>query len=409
MKNKNRALWNLIEDPAISDKTIMLSGPRQVGKTTTAQAWLAKGGFDNLYYNWDSEKIRREYRKNANFFESDARSAGDNAKVVFDEIHKMPEWKNLLKGYIDTMRFRFFVTGSARLELFQRSGDSMLGRYHLLHLWPLIPGEVEDFHITPNLCPEDGTDNFSANTVSNDAIKSMLEYSGFPEPFLKQNKRSLNLWHREYRQRIIREDLKDLTRINDISKVEHLMELLPVKVGSPLSLNSLKEDLYCSHDSVRAMVGALNKLYIIMLVRPYSKNIKYALSKEPKIYFIDWSCLESDGNRFENFIAVQLKSYCDYITDGGWHKLDLFYVRDKQKHEVDFLIVKDGKPAIMIEAKKSQEELDKNLAYFSTMLGDILAVQVVQKPGIFIKHRPKIWSVSANRFFNLLWLLKQRL
>lgn len=174
--------------------------------------------------------------------------------------------------------------------------------------------------------------------LQQETIENLIRFGGFPEPFLKGSARMLNLWHREYIQRLLREDLRDLTKISDFNRAEHLIELLPPRIGSPFSLNNLAQDLACSYDTARTLIKAFEKLYLITLIRPYSKKIKYAISKEPKLYLVDWTRLSDDGARFENFMAIQLKTFCDYVTDGGWNKMDLFYIRDKQKHEVDFLI-----------------------------------------------------------------------
>ena len=396
-----RVLELLIHDPEMAQKMIFLAGPRQVGKTTLAQKWLASSP---LYFNWDNEKIRRDFRKDPHFFESAARQTVLPAKIVFDEIHKIPRWKTVLKGYYDTFKsdFNFFVTGSARLDLLQRSGDSMLGRYHLLHLSPLMPHELEKNKIGFQERHTQSS-NWERKPLSQESIEALIAFSGFPDMTQKQSQRSLNLWHREYRQRIIREDLRDLTRISDLSRSEFLFDLLPTKVGAPLSFNSLREDLLCSHDAIKTMIEAFQKLSVVFLIRPYSKKIKNALSKEPKLYFCDWTRVQDEGARFENFIAVQLKTYCDFITDGGFSHLELFYVRDKQKHEVDFLLVQDGKPTLLVEAKCGDNDHVRTLEPISRQLGSVLSVCVTKKSGTYKKIGENMWSISANRFFNLFW------
>lgn len=404
--NIKRLIHDLIEDPLISDKMILLAGPRQTGKTTEAKAWLGESGNDNLYYNWDDEKVRRQFRKDPNFFETAARLGGKNARIVFDEIHKLASWKNLLKGYHDSLggEFNFMVTGSARLELFQRAGDSMFGRYHLLHMAPVTPNELEDRWSKPNISLSVDYDRLLADSVRQETVDALMNYSGFPEPLIKQSERALNLWHAEYDQRIIKEELRDLTKISDFNRVEHAVELLPSRIGSPFSLNNLKEDLGCAYDTARTVVRSLEKLCIVMLVRPYSRKLKYAIAKEPKLYFYDWTRLADEGARFENFIAMQLKTFCEFVNDGGWAKLELYYVRDKQGHEVDFLITSNGVPRLLIEAKAGNSNLDTNLKYFCEKLGGICAIQVVLKPDLLKKISDKIFIISSNRLFNLLWM-----
>lgn len=399
-------IHDLINDPVISDKMIFLSGARQVGKTTVAKDWLASSNHEKFYFNWDDEKTRRQFRMNANFFESEARASGKNTKIAFDEIHKLSNWKNILKGYYDTLGadFDFLITGSARLELFQRSGDSMLGRYHLLHMSPLTPSELENrWAKKPNFTLANMEEAFSKKPLEQETIAALFTFSGFPEPFIKQSERSLNLWQQEYRQRLIGEDLRDLTKIGDINRVEHLVELLPSKIASPFSLNSVREDLGCSHGSAKAMIAALNKLYLVTLIRPYSKNIKHSLLKEPKLYFWDWTQVADEGKKFENFMAIQLKTFCEYVSDGGFCKMSLYYLRDKQKHETDFLITINNQPALLVEAKLNEESLDDNLNFFYEKIKTAAAIQVVMKKDVFEKKGQNVWVTSANRFFNFLW------
>ncbi|MBI2092120.1 MAG: ATP-binding protein [Deltaproteobacteria bacterium] len=400
-----RLIHELIKDSLLSDKMILLAGPRQTGKTTEAKEWLHETGHSSLYYNWDDEKVRRKFRADPNFFETAARTSGKGSRIVFDEIHKITNWKNLLKGYYDSFgsEFNFLVTGSARLELFQRSGDSMLGRYHLLHMAPVTPNELECVLPKPNTKLDINFEVFSSVSLKQSTLDALINYSGFPEPLIKQSDRALNLWHEEYNQRIIREDLRDLSKISDFNRVEHAIELLPARIGSPFSLNNLKTDIGCAYDTARSLIKALEKLYIITVVRPYSKNIKYALSKEPKVYFYDWTRVKDAGGRFENFMAIQLKTFCEFINDGGWQKVELYYLRDKQRHEVDFLIASDGEPRLLIEAKNADSNLDANLKFFSERSGNVPAVQVVFQPDIFKMISKKVCIVSANRFFNLLW------
>lgn len=399
-----RFIHTLIADPVIADKMIVLAGPRQVGKTTAAKDWLAHTGHEQLYFNWDNESTRRQFRRDPNFFESLARGAGENSRIVFDEIHKLRHWKTVLKGYYDTFGsdFNFLITGSARLELLQRAGDSMLGRYHLLHLAPLLANEIEERCSEPNTTLTIDETTLGNPPLAQETIEALVQFSGFPDPFLKASARSLHLWHQEYLQRIVREELRDLTNISDVNRAEHFIEMLPSRIGAPFSLNSIAGDVACSYDSARSLLKAFEKLSVITIVRPYSRRIQNALSKEPKVYLVDWTQVNDDGARFENFMAMQLQAFCDYVTDGGWAKIDLFYVRDKQKREVDFLLTIDGRPTLLIEAKQSEEQLDSNLLYFTERIPRTQGVQVVMKPGVFGK-KGKIWIVSANRFLNALW------
>lgn len=421
-----RKIYCLFSDPEFSGKMIFLSGPRQTGKTFLAKQWLDEKDCLNLYYNWDDEKVRREFRKDAHFFESSARYLAKRPRLVLDEIHKATQWKNIVKGYYDVFAqdFDFMVTGSARLDLFQRSGDSLLGRYHLLHLNPLTPPEIVKREkrkikkhanqsnlansLGVNLFEDDMTLRTFLDDVpySQDLIEALIEYSGFPDPFQKSSIRSLNLWHREYRIRLLREDLRDLSRISDLDRVEHCFDLLKTKVSSPLSLNALREDLNCSFDAVKTIVSAFERIALIILVKPYHKKIKYSLTREPKLYFYDWSLINDAGARFENFMAIQLKTWCDLVNDAGFAEVELFYLRDKQKREVDFLVTFNGKPQLLVEAKTSADKsAATHLSYFAQILGVKQSYCVTREKNVWMKLDAHSWMVSAQRFFNLLWAL----
>lgn len=417
----HRHMQILVNDPELADKMLFIAGPRQSGKTFLAKKWLSEKKCSENYYNWDDEKIRRLFRKDPHFFESAARQSRKRARIVFDEIHKIYLWKNILKGYYDIFSddFDFMVTGSARLDLFQRSGDSLLGRYHLLHLYPLTPAEACSREsksqaknrgvssiVVEGRIPEtkDLKDLLGKDPYPQDLIESLIAYSGFPDPFQKASMRALNLWHREYHARVLREDMRDLSKIADLGRAEHCFELLKTRTSSPLSLNSLREDLRCSHDAVRAIIAAFERLALVILVRPYYKKIKYSLTREPKLYFYDWSLVADEGARYQGFMAIQLKAWCDYMCESGRAEAELFYIRDKQKREVDFLMVINGQPWMLVEAKLSQDKSAMStLAYFSRILGVKMAFQVTREKDIWSRIDDGQWSVSAQRFFNVLW------
>lgn len=405
-----RGLSSLLHDSDLNDKLLIVSGPRQVGKTFLSQKWLSEKSCEDLYFNWDDEKTRRQHRQDPHFFESLARQKKIKPRIVFDEIHKISQWKTLLKGYYDRFKsdFDFLVTGSARLEMFNRSGDSMLGRYHLLHLNPLLPHEVygkrKKIKVRFSSSAQNMLHYLEESPLPQDIFTQLWHFSGFPAPLMKGSQRALRLWQREYRQRLIREDLRDLTRIHDLTRAEHLFDLLPQRVGSPLSLNSLREDLICSHDAVSTLISAFEKMAVIFSIRPYSRRIQNSLHKEPKIYFYDWSQIQDEGKLFENWMAVFLKTWCDMVNDGGWGDVDLFYIRDKQKREVDFLITHQKTPLVLVEAKVAMDSSAlKHLCHFADVLKVPLSLCVTKEEKIFKKPEKNIAVVSANRFANLFW------
>ena len=166
-----------------------ITGPRQVGKTTLARFLLKEVGSDN-YFNWDDGETRRRIlRSSGSFWES----PGSNpSRIVLDEIHKYPRWKRFLKGFFDLQRDRVevMVTGSGRLDIYQRGGDSLFGRYHLLHLLPFSLGELARPKTIP--APLDHTSSIEKvfeppDAVLKEGYQSLWNLNGFPEPLFPEN------------------------------------------------------------------------------------------------------------------------------------------------------------------------------------------------------------------------------
>lgn len=370
-------------------------GPRQVGKTTLAQRLQRERNSTDLYRNWDDLQWRRAISRDPYGFVDAYRPRTGRVRplVVLDEIHKFPRWKRYLKGLWDTRKDRIdvLVTGSGRLDVYQRGGDSLLGRYHQYRLHPLSVREVVDSHPPPSDYLPEGTLQVWRDASGppprrvRAAFDDLLRWGGFPEPFLKRNDRALRQWHRERHDLIVREDLRDLSRIQLLSHVEELVELLVQRSGSLLSYNLLREDLQVALDSVRLWVGYLRRLYFIHLVRPYAGRLARALRREPKVYAWDWSEVAGEGERFENLVAGHLLKWCHFTQDWGHPPLDLHFVRDKEKREVDFLITLDRKPWMLIETKLSDTDPGPAIHYFAQRLRvkhKILVVAGVREPGM---------------------------
>ncbi|MBI5482535.1 MAG: ATP-binding protein [Deltaproteobacteria bacterium] len=362
-------------------------GPRQVGKTTLARTLLAARGCDDLYRNWDDLAWRREVVQAPYAFVDGCRPAGSGARplAVLDEVHKHPRWKRFLKGLWDTRHDRLdvLVTGSGRLDVYQRGGDSLLGRYHQYRLHPLSVREVlgpGDASWTDS--PERTLAQLGAAgappRAARDALDALLRWGGFPEPFLRQQERRHRLWLRERRALLVREDLRDLTRIQLLSHVEELVELLVLRSGGALSYNNLRADLQVALDSVRLWTAQLQRLYFVYLVRPYASRLQRALRREPKLYLWDWSEVADPGARFENLVASHLLKWCHFTQDWGLTPLELHYVRDKEKREVDFLLTRDRRPWLLVEAKVSQLQPNPALRYFGEKLRVAARIQVVR-------------------------------
>jgi predicted AAA+ superfamily ATPase len=330
----------IAEDLAV--KMVFLGGPRQVGKTTLAKGILASRGFseDEAYRNWDVLSDRKEILRES--------LPSDPSLLVLNEVHKFVRWRSLVKGFYDkfTPKRSILVTGSARLDHFRKGGDSLQGRYHYYRLHPLSVCELLK--------------------IQGDAfdLEKLIRFGGFPEPYFANSERTWRRWQLERQARIINEDLRDLENIRETTKVELLVDALPAKVGSPLSLKSLAEDLSVAHSTVERWLQVLENLYFCYRISPFGAPKIRAVKKEQKLYLWDWSLIEDPGARFENLVASHLLKYCHFIQDTKGHKMELRFVRDTDKREVDFVVLKDKKPIFAVEAKLSDKSLSPHLRYF---------------------------------------------
>jgi len=335
----------------LARKMVLLSGPRQCGKTTIVRAIGRQEG--GLYLSWDDPADRRSIQKAD--FDLDARL------WIFDELHKNRRWRGLLKGLYDThgKTHRILVTGSARLDLYGHGGDSLQGRYFPHHLHPLTASEIARLP----LVPLDEIAELPRNAVPSDVVESLLTLGGFPEPFVGGSDRDAARWRLAYAARLVQEDVRDLERVREIERLELLYERLAVVVGGVLSINSLREDLEVSFETVRAWIGILERLDALFRVSPYGPPRIKSVKKEQKPYFWDWARAESKAARFENLIALHLLRLVHWAADVEGEKLDLRYFRTRAGHEVDFLLLRRGRPWIAIEAKLTEEPLDAGLRY----------------------------------------------
>jgi uncharacterized protein len=377
-----RLVGKYIFDPEMSaGKMVFLSGPRQVGKTTFALNWLASMGMEGTYFNWDDPAVRREYSRNPLLFRNiiDERFKGKPVPIVFEEIHKHKDWRNILKGVYDTNkgRIQLLITGSARLLSYRKSGDSLIGRYFSYQMLPLGLAEaVGDFsHILDEDDPFSHGDSLSRlarkaiNQKAKGGLEALLDFGGFPEPFLKKSIRFLKRWQEMYKTLLTKEDIRDLSRIADLKGLEQLIEILPMRVGSLLSINSLREDLGCHHRTVANWIEILKELYMVFTIRPWHRNILRSIKKETKLFFFDWSILSDAGRRFENLIALSLLRMAARFTETGLGLFEIMFIRDKEKREIDFVLVKDNHPIALFEAKEGEPEINPSGRYFSIRLG----------------------------------------
>jgi len=336
----------------LKEKIVILSGPRQVGKTTLSKQLIPS----NVYLNYDSAADRKIIRKEE--------WARDVELVIFDELHKMKNWKSWIKGVYDTEGIppSLLVTGSARIETYRKGGDSLAGRFFSYRLHPLTVKEICAY----------------LDETPKAALDKLVSFGGFPEPYLKNSETFAKRWRKTHVDTIIREDLLDLERVRDIKSIEILIDLLKARVGSSTSFSSLAEDLQVSVHTVKHWLQILENLYVIFPVRPYHRNIARSILKEPKYYLYDPSAVDGDfGMKLENVVALALLRDLHLLEDTTGSKVSLHYLRDKEKNEVDFLTVIDNKPALMIEVKVSDDSFSKSLYRFSGFLKDARPIQLV--------------------------------
>lgn len=363
-------------------KMVFLSGPRQVGKTTLAKQLLARRP-EGTYFNWDDLRDRKKLAGDPYFFEKEERKSAAQPLLVFDEVHKYGRWKSYLKGVYDGFheRFRILVTGSGRLDLFQRGGDSLLGRYVPLPLLPLSLGEL--LGRAPSF-PEFQHALVSRPPVPKRApetLERLLEFGGFPEPYAKADRGFSRVWSARRGELLVREDIRDATSVRQISQLEMLAHLIEPRVGGPLSINNLREDLGVAFDTARDWVLLLERFYYLFRVAPYNKSLARALRKEAKVYLYDWSGVGAPGPRFENLVALHLLKAVKTWTAFGEAAAALHYLRDKEGREVDFVLVAEGRPVALVECKLSDAGLSPSLLYYQERLDVPVAVQVVRAAG----------------------------
>lgn len=356
---------------------VFLSGPRQVGKTTIAR-WIGSHFPKSLYLNWDVPETRRLIMEGVRAV---GKALGadelnpDKPIIIFDEIHKYTRWKTFIKGFYDTYKdmFKIIVTGSSHLDIYQKGGDSLMGRYLQYHIYPLSIGEL----IERSLSQDENNEISPPYFLKEEDFQNLWKFSGFPDPFLNAHKKFFNKWEATKTAQLFREDIRDLTNIHEIDQMEVFATILKNQVGGLLNRSTFAKHLQVSVPTINKWVSALENLYFCFRLYPWSTNITRSLIKEPKIFLYDWSTLEDIGRKCENFIASHLLKAVFYWNDTGLGKYELRYVRDKEKREVDFLVVKNGHPWILVEAKHADRTLSKNLETFQTMIGAKHAFQVV--------------------------------
>lgn len=353
---------------------VFLSGPRQVGKTTTS----IEASLDSpvhCYFNWDNEDHRSLIigGPHAVF-----QAAGldeirkDLPILVFDEIHKYRNWKRFLKGFFDTYekRCRIVVTGSARLDVYKRGGDSLMGRYFLYRLHPLSIREIVD----PRLPDQEIQ---MPHKIRQEDYDALLTFGGFPEPFIKRTRQFFNHWKRLRTEQLFREDIRDLSRVQETGQLQLLSDILQEEASHSLNYTSLAAKVKVSSPTLQRWIELLKNLYFCFTIQPWSKNVSRSLIKEPKIYLWNWALIEDMGARLENFVASHLYKAVQFWTDCGLGEYGLHYLRDKDGREVDFLITKNRTPWFLVEVKTSGNKgISRWLHYYHEKLATLHAFQI---------------------------------
>lgn len=352
---------------------IFLMGPRQAGKTTlsleAAGEWPT-----HFYFNWDNPAERLLFIEGV---EAIARQAGlkelreEKPVLIFDEIHKFGKWKNFLKGFFDLYEkaARIIVTGSSRLNVYKRGGDSLMGRYFYYRIHPLSVAEI----VSPEWREEEIC---RPSPIQEEDWSALIEHGGFPEPFIQRTQNFSRRWKAIRKDQLFREDIRDGTRIQELAQLELLAEFLRNQAAQSMDYLSLSKKVGVSVDTIRRWIEVLKSFYYCFSIQPWSKNVSRSLLKEPKLYLWDWSLVESEGHRHENLVASHLLKAVHFWTDQGMGDYSLHYLRTKDQEEVDFLVVKDKKPWFLIEVKTKAKGLNSALYRFQEETGAAHAFQV---------------------------------
>jgi len=346
-----------------------VAGPRQVGKTTSCTSFTSK----YMYFNWDNEDDQQLILKGPAAI-AEKIGAEKTRTIIFDELHKYPNWRNFLKGFYDTYArnmFNVIVTGSSRLDIYRKGADSLMGRYFMYHMYPLSVAEIVHKGIPIQ-------EIVSPKMIDKKDFDALIRFGGFPEPYLKRNLRFYNRWRQSRLKLLFREDLRDITKIYEVGQVELLAEFIRQQSGQLVNYAALARKIRVSQDSIRRWISVLESLYFCFSIRPWTHNVSRSLLKGPKIYLSDWSLIDDPGARNENLVACHLFKAVSWWQDFGLGKYGLYFLRTKDKREVDFLVTKNDKPWFLVEVKSSKNSsLSKQLEYFQKKTGTEHAFQIM--------------------------------
>ena len=349
---------------------VFISGPRQVGKTTISESLAS------VYLSWDDEDVRKAIQSGQRTLAAKYgidKPTSARRVVVFDEIHKYSRWKQFLKGFYDIYgkSWRIVATGSARMDVYKKGGDSMMGRYFPYRMHPLSVAELIDTSLP-------GEDLIrKPRMLADEEWNALVRFGGFPDPFVNRDPRFSRRWNALRFEQLTKTDMRDLTRVAELDQLAALAEILGGRSGEQLVYKSLGCDLGIDEKTVKKWIKTLRYLYFGFEVRPWFKNVENSIRKMPKWYMRDWANVTDSGKRAETFVACHLLKAVEGWTDLGYGDFSLGYLRDKSRREVDFVVVRDGEPWFLVEVKKSEESLSDALGFFQRRLGAKHAFQVV--------------------------------
>ncbi|MCK5917918.1 MAG: ATP-binding protein [Cocleimonas sp.] len=336
----------------LKKKMVFIGGPRQVGKTTLAKSLLAD--MKGRYFNWDYDEDRQAILQK--------KWSRDDTLLIFDELHKYPQWKSWIKGLYDVIgdHHQILVTGSARLDVYRQGGDSLLGRYHY---WRLHPFTLNEMPIEID---------------KQQALQRLMTMGGFPEPFLSNNHRDSRRWRKERFDRVLQEDIRDLESIKNIQGLRLFLDLLRARVGGLVVVSNLAQDIQISPLTAKSWLESLERMYLLFKVIPHTQSVPRAILKPPKVYFFDNADVVGDkGAKFENLIATNLLKRLHYLEDHEGYRCELRYIRDKEGREVDFALIIEGQLEELIEVKYSDDGISSALKYYKKRLNPKKTTQIV--------------------------------
>ena len=357
------------------EEMLFISGPRQVGKTTTSKnAAALTDRF--IYLNWDNEDHRNLILKGPKTIAENINSqllSKSKPIIEFDEIHKRPNWKNFLKGFFDSygQEIHIIVTGSARMDIYKKGGDSLMGRYLHYRMHPLSVGECTRVDLPDSEISE-------PRKVNDKVFKALFEFGGFPKPFIKGEQHFSQQWQNLRKQQLLQQDIRDVNVIHDLNRLQILMDFLKQQAANQITYYSLAKFTRVSVDTIIRWIEILEAFYYCFRIRPWTKNISRSLIKEPKLFLCDWAMVDDPGARAENFVAVHLQKAVHFWTDSGFGEYGLYYIRTREKKEVDFVVTKNREAWFLVEVKRSNhKKVTPHLVEFHKKTGAAHAFQVI--------------------------------